>query len=95
MRLKIPRERFTRINVMHVVVIKFTPNVSEFNLLRCIKNLMGMAPMTARIRFDTGPASDVKAVPKTGFLKLCSFTGTGLLHPNRTKIIIKAPIGSI
>lgn len=95
MRLKNPRDRFTRMNVRNVVIRKLEPNVLAVNSLLRIKNLNGMAPRTARMRFDTGPANEVNAVPRTGFLKLYSFTGTGLLHPNRANIIIKAPTGSI
>ncbi len=51
--------------------------------------------MATKRRLERGPAKETIAVPISLFLKLYSFIGTGLLHPNLKRIMESAPMGSI
>ena len=46
------------------------------------------------MRFDTGPASAVSAMPFLGWLKFLVFTGQGFAQPKPTMSIEMKPIGS-
>jgi len=103
MRLNIASDMLTSINVESRAKTNcngvFSPPVipanSGFEDIVVSIILRGIAVRTASMRFDSGPANAVTAVPATGFLKLYSLMGTGLLHPNFAKTIISAPIGSM
>ena len=49
----------------------------------------------ASIRFETGPASAVMAIPCLGFLKFLMLTGTGFAQPNPATISMISPKISI
>ena len=51
-------------------------------------------PISAKIRFETGPARATSAMPRLGLEKLFAFTGTGYAHPNPQNKIAAVPTGS-
>ena len=57
--------------------------------------LYSIAVTIAIKKFDTGPASAVRALSRLLCSKFHSLIGIGLLQPNRNITIIMAPIGSI